>query len=859
MEEEDSLQEESFQDGQPRRQPREAERRRIPAGIHSLEGGEFSVSVSQVPPVDPIRPHHLDDYIQSPRASPGGTMPQRASTSQRVEITPRRLSPDPSRASSGHQRPRSTLRVEPVQGSSQARLAFNNQPSESIEAASRSASPVYSPREDCLDSMRGGSPVFREQPKEAPWFSRQQGESLEGKMDAIFSLIERTLGPSGHQLPRNPIRTPHETPARSERALSRSSDRRERAPVTSPLIRNPSRPHENPTRNERAHSRSSGRRESAPVRPPLIRNPRRDPMETPVRRERAHSRSSERALVRSPMSRERSSVGRFRSPTREPEPVRAPLIRDRAPSRSPLRGERGPASRSPQERRYHGPAQRPPPVSPRVVVNPVFNPNIQMPAQQANGQGIVGEEIPQREEMLRRIIREEMAIARDPPEEEVPFGVRVASEPLTHQAILEQLSPFYPQIRRVRNSVTQRVSFEYVYDHSEQEGFWSVPKPRFYHPVTNVLDKYGYFGVLYTPTINKNWTFTTKPLMTEEQEEDPQVRKAAERTMDTLYKSAVPGRCADEEMENFLSSNPFADWRTQMHGQADGRYLSVDPDIFPSVPFIKWDAPTLLPSIEYKARLAAKDNFSAVDMLRAQNEKVKGLLLNWNNPVVWNRHSGVQKDEQGELVAAIEGMTLESTVSKEELLEEHHMRSRLIDLVLAQLVHQGKILVALESEVKLTVRDLFLFRQLKQGSNKVLLNALQNSRISVPELFGPLPESDKYKIGHNDKFDHLSPPSSFSISGPLHRKKFRKGPSGNGGSSSSARQSSSRTQDFGQQRFVIRQPRRPKRGRGPRYARGGGRAKTPQVSLPATRESTPSSRARPKGGRSTRGAGKRRT
>ena len=143
-------------------------------------------------------------------------MPQRASTSQRVEITPRRLSPDPSRASSGHQRPRSTLRVEPVQGSSQARLAFNNQPSESIEAASRSASPVYSPREDCLDSMRGGSPVFREQPKEAPWFSRQQGESLEGKMDAILGLL---TGPSGHQLPRNPIRTPQETLARSESAF----------------------------------------------------------------------------------------------------------------------------------------------------------------------------------------------------------------------------------------------------------------------------------------------------------------------------------------------------------------------------------------------------------------------------------------------------------------------------------------------------------------------------------------------------------------------------------------------------------------------------------------------------------------
>ena len=52
-------------------------------------------------------------------------------------------------------------------------------------------------------------------------------------------------------------------------------------------------------------------------------------------------------------------------------------------------------------------------------------------------------------------------------------------------------------------------------------------------------------------------------------------------------------------------------------------------------------------------------------------------------------------------------MTLEATVSKEDLIKEHHMRSRLIDLVIAQLVHQGKLLVALESEVKLTVRDLF--------------------------------------------------------------------------------------------------------------------------------------------------------
>ena len=129
--------------------------------------------ISHVPPVDPVLPQHLSDYIQSPGASPWGMRPQRAGpTPQRAEPTPQRLSPAPNRAGSGYQRPRSTLRVDPVQGSSQARLAFNNQPSESIRAASHSASPVYSPREDFMESMRVVPPSFREQPAgdDVPWF-----------------------------------------------------------------------------------------------------------------------------------------------------------------------------------------------------------------------------------------------------------------------------------------------------------------------------------------------------------------------------------------------------------------------------------------------------------------------------------------------------------------------------------------------------------------------------------------------------------------------------------------------------------------------------------------------------------------
>ena len=96
--------------------------------------------------------------------------------------------------------------------------------------------------------------------------------------------------------------------------------------------------------------------------------------------------------------------------------------------------------------------------------------------------------------------------------------------------------------------------------------------------------------------------------MTDVEGDDPQTQagKSAAKTMDSLYKPAVPGRFADEEMEVFLSSNPFADWRSQVHRQPDDRFISLDSDIFPTTPYIKGDALTLLPSVEYKARLAAK-------------------------------------------------------------------------------------------------------------------------------------------------------------------------------------------------------------------------------------------------------------
>ena len=55
-------------------------------------------------------------------------------------------------------------------------------------------------------------------------------------------------------------------------------------------------------------------------------------------------------------------------------------------------------------------------------------------------------------------------------------------------------------------------------------------------------------------------------------------------------------------------------------------------------------------------------------MLIDQNYEAKSLLVNWNKSFVWNRQSGLQRDENGELVAALDEMTLEASVSSDDLI-----------------------------------------------------------------------------------------------------------------------------------------------------------------------------------------------
>ena len=66
-------------------------------------------------------------------------------------------------------------------------------------------------------------------------------------------------------------------------------------------------------------------------------------------------------------------------------------------------------------------------------------------------------------------------------------------------------------------------------------------------------------------------------------------------------------------------------------------------------------------------------------------------------------------------MAIRDGMTLEASVSNDGFIEEHHKRLSLIVLAIFQSGQQGKLLAALQSEVKFDVKDLFLYRALKQA------------------------------------------------------------------------------------------------------------------------------------------------
>ena len=225
-----------------------------------------------------------------------------------------------------------------------------------------------------------------------------------------------------------------------------------------------------------------------------------------------------------------------------------------------------------------------------------------------------------------------------------------------------------------------------------------------------------------------------------------------------------------------MSSKPLTRYATAHPLVGTGRYLEVDEDLFPQNKYVKCDSNNLIPSLEHKTRLMARDCFSALDMLRTQEAKTSPLFENWNSPGVWVPETGVSKDDNGNLVIPEDGSLLADSVTKEDLLSELHHKSELSNLAITQLDHQSKLAIAMHAELKIFMREILLFNAMPQSSNQSLVEAVRNSQLSVPQLFGPFPSfyRDRLQVyPQQGQFKPFSPPSMVRFLAPVRKQTFR--------------------------------------------------------------------------------------
>ena len=212
-------------------------------------------------------------------------------------------------------------------------------------------------------------------------------------------------------------------------------------------------------------------------------------------------------------------------------------------------------------------------------------------------------------------------------------------------------------------------------------------------------------------------------------------------------------------------------------------------------------------------------------MLRTQEAKTSPLFENWNSPGVWVPETGVSKDDNGNLVTPENGSLLADSVTKEELLLELHRKSELTHLAIAQLDHQSKLAIAMHAELKIFMREILLFNAMPQSSNQSLVEAVRNSQLSVPQLFGPFPSfyRDRLQVyPQQGQFKPFSPPMVKFLA-PVRKQTFR------GRSSAPRRGFPSQSQ--------IAQPRAPRgqyrRGRDSKNRSRGGRPYSSQALQPS--------------------------
>ena len=134
----------------------------------------------------------------------------------------------------------------------------------------------------------------------------------------------------------------------------------------------------------------------------------------------------------------------------------------------------------------------------------------------------------------------------------------------------------------------------------------------------------------------------------------------------------------------------------------------------------------------------------------------------------------------------------------------------------------------MHTELKLHMREIYLFNAMPHSSNNTLIEAVRNSRISVPRLFGPVPNLYRDKVQlypSQSQFKPFSPPTLVKFSAPVRKQTFRGRPFVNRGGYPSGSQTTQPQAPRGQFR----------RGRGSKNLRRGGRPYSSQVLQPSRR------------------------
>ena len=343
---------------------------------------------------------------------------------------------------------------------------------------------------------------------------------------------------------------------------------------------------------------------------------------------------------------------------------------------------------------------------------------------------------------------------RNPPPPPPPTASqKVSTDSLEKTNLLSFLQDYFSAIKPIQ--IAGKSPFlAYDYKFLWSLGFWKIPEVNTVKEgvcsLTMRKNQIGCFDKLVAPTLLNgykpdlkvaDWTSSTLA----GQPTDSQLDQDKESVVDSVSLQVVPGRClSDPELNEFINAPPLTETHAKLGLAGKGRSISIDSDIFENNSSIKWNTNFIIPSMEYKLRLIAKDGASRSTMSNDLFNRVSSLLANWDSPHSWSKKGIVQ--EAGNPVPRTDGKLLRESFSAEDFAEELEVIRKQLALIAIQDEHQFKLLSAAHAETKIGMREMVLT---PNDDHPKLKKAVRNSRLSTASLFGPIPDPLTFRIGQS--------------------------------------------------------------------------------------------------------------